>query len=177
MVIDLYRCYNPRMSKNIYFPTVNNRTPEIISWILMIVVQVVIYFSKGSIVTPTFMIFAGYGLIFISILLSFGNWQDRKTSLSIDNKEIMYQSGLRKNSLNWGDVHQVYVYPGKYSDRLFVMGAKNRVTFSIQKKLLSDGKSQIGFPDGKEILEKIFSFSKIQKSSKKNEKSYYYYSK
>lgn len=160
-----------------YNPNQNNRRSEFFIWMLTLLLMALSGYLINNGLENLIINIGVIGMVITALFLSFGNWIDRNSSLTLSKSNLTYSSGFRNISLGWDEIHELYVYPGKYADRIFVMGQNRRITFSLQKDLKNNATAKLGFPKGNEIMNKIHAETKITKSSKKSKKNYYYYSK
>lgn len=175
-------CQNQRRWYNCYMASVQEFHPELISrkwernaWILA-GISVAAYLLLWRISEPTVLFLVMVIFLLISALfISFSNWIDRKTVLTLNEEGIKYYSGLRSVSMKWEDIEQLQVLPDRWGQRVLIFGNRTNIRFRTLSNVDFQGKvrGQIGFHNGKAILDEIIQSSSL--ISTENEKQGHYY--
>lgn len=92
-----------------------------------------------------------------ALLISFGNWVERKTVIAITNHGVRFENGLRKVRLAWGEIEEVRVRPAVWGKRVRVRGKETRFDFHTQGEVKYKGtvQAKTGFAQGDEIVRQI----------------------
>ncbi|MGB9521748.1 MAG: hypothetical protein ACPL6F_03225, partial [Anaerolineales bacterium] len=106
------------------------RTGEGNAWILTFLVFLIWFFMRISRQTipgsvTLFLIF----LVFAASLISLNNWVERHTTILIDSQGLRFENGLRKVTLKWDDVENVWVKPAVWGNRVRVSGRGGQFDF------------------------------------------------
>lgn len=100
---------------------------------------------------------------------------DRKTQIIIDDGGIVFQNGLRNVHMEWVSINSVKVMPSRWGEKVQVIGGKSHFEFNTFGEVIFQKKveGQVGFQQGKEIMEEIIRRSDLVSVAKKGD-SYYY---
>lgn len=92
-----------------------------------------------------------------ALLISFGNWVERKTVIAITNHGVRFENGLRKVRLAWGEIEEVRVRPAVWGKRVRVRGKETRFDFHTLGEVKYKGtvQAKTGFAQGDEIVRQI----------------------
>ncbi len=92
-------------------------------------------------------------LFSMALLITFGNWVDSKTKLTLDLAGIRFRSPLRRASMGWDQVRSLRAIPVGRSWRVIVRSSDSQFQFRTASEIgLGSARSvRYGFPDGKEI--------------------------
>ena len=141
-----------------YHPELISRRGEMIAWLTFSLAGATwaVLLLMGASIHPALR-FLTFFLLGSGLVISFGNWMDRKTLLCLDADGIQYQNGLRKISLQWDDILRVEVYPSNWGDKVNVRSAQQQFNFRTlgEVEVKGDVKGRMGFANGEEILQQI----------------------
>jgi len=130
---------------------------------------------------------SGIGFLFTAILvgffclsavfISFGNWMDRHTSLTLTDIGIEYKNGIRHVRMDWAGIKEVRIFPSGKGCKVFVYNSFGHLSFQTLTEISTNGKVKIcyGFEKGEEILEAILKRSKLRDVGKHHTERYDYY--
>jgi hypothetical protein len=112
-----------------------------------------------------------------AVLISFGNWVERKTRLTLDVSGIEFTNGLRHVIISWMAIGEVRIFPSRIGKKVFVYGANEFFSFQTQGELFVSSKmrDRIGFEKGEVILETILYQSRLSDTIKHQADGFYYY--
>ncbi len=159
-----------------FTPELIPRRGELIAWLLTVGViagWLILNFNNLPVVwgLPLF----GILLLVSAMGISFGNWMDRHTSISLDPGSIIYRDGLRKVQLGWEEIRNVRVLPSEWGSKIQVFGDTGYFAFRTlgEVVLRGDVKGTMGFKNGEEILRLIVLNSRLQVIDHPGEGIYY----
>lgn len=161
-----------------YKPIINSRRSELMAWIFsisLIVIQfaqpVTGFFKVGGILLAIFFLLS-------AIIISLGNWTNRKTVLRIREVGIDLDNGIKMITFKWQDIIRIEVFTGRFNDKISLITESGRMNFDIA--VSDDNKSatsqRFGFQEGDEILKILLDRSKVSQQ-KVDAEGYVYYSK
>jgi len=161
-----------------FHPVINSRRSEIFAWILAIilVITLIIFISESSTGRILTLVFAGFFVI-SAILITFGNWVDRSTSLTLNENGIEYNNGLRHVIISWMSIREVRIYSSRIGNKVVVYSAEEFFSFQTLGEFVMSGKirDRVGFEQGEMILETILYQSELSDSMKHQADGFYYY--
>jgi hypothetical protein len=176
-------CYNRTMMLNlktpqVFRPLIENRRTELFAWILAVIMILTSLFNPiasgiGQLFTIILVGFFSLSAIFIS----FGNWLERRTSLTLADAGIEYKNGIRHVRINWKEIKEVRIYPSGKGSKVVVYGDYGHFSFQTLTEVLKDGKVKVryGFEKGAEILKMILQRSDLRGVEKRHAERYDYY--
>jgi hypothetical protein len=176
--MSIYLLYNWHMTKSIvrtYKPELQSRRSELVAWGLAFAsLMGLLFLNLGGMIFFWSLVFVVF-LFFAALSISLGNWMDRKTQIRIDNDGIIFQNGLRNVRLNWSYVNIVKTMPSRWGENVQVIGTKTHFEFNTLGEVIFQQKvqGQVGFQQGKDIMDEIIHRSGLT-SVAKNGDSYYY---
>lgn len=144
--------------EKIFTPELAPRSGERNAWILaflMIVLWLVFRLTPWELpFTVELLVIFTLGA---ALLISFGNWVERKTILAITNNGVRFENGLRKVRLAWEEIAEVRVRPAVWGKRVQVRGKETRFDFFTLGEVKHKGRVQAktGFAQGDEIVRQI----------------------
>jgi len=149
---------NDEMESKTYQPTPAPRTGEGNAWILTFLVFLIWFFMRisGQAIPWSVTLFLIF-LVIAAALISLNNWVERRTTIQIDSQGIRFKNGLRKVSLNWDAIDNVWVKPAVWGNRVRVSGRGGQFDFHTLGEVKYKGvvKAQTGFADGEELIRLI----------------------
>lgn len=141
-----------------FHPELTSRRGELIAWgsTLLVAAGWVVLAVTGNHV-PGSVPFLGILLLLSAVSISLGNWMDRQTRLRLEPGGISFRNGLRTVHLDWDQVRQVQVYPGKWGKRVSVIGPDSHFEFRTLGEVTVQGevKGRMGIAAGERILQTI----------------------
>lgn len=149
----------------VYEPELIPRRGEVIAWacVLLLALGMAVMLLSGQALSWLVVLLAA-ALLFSALLISLGNWSDRKTVLHIDGAGIELKNGLRQVRLGWNEIHEVRVIPSPWGNKVEVYGEKSHITFRTlaEVKVRGELKGRFGFVQGEEILRQIVLNSNLE---------------
>jgi hypothetical protein len=99
---------------------------------------------------PSFLIISLIAVLLSAALISFGNWNDRRSLLALDQDTLEWRSALGSIRLSWDQVREVWAVPAGRSWRLLVLGDTARFSFRAASVLTLGGLNRLeyGYPQG-----------------------------
>ena len=96
-------------------------------------------------------------LTLIAVVMSLGNWMERRTTIEISQKGINFSNGFRRVRLQWEEIIDVRVLPGQWGNKVQVFGKNSYFGFHTLGEVKVDGRKlgSTGFSNGDLILEEI----------------------
>lgn len=160
----------------IFRPETNSRQGERNAWILtgfaLIVELLLIWrFSRLPGWATLLVIF----LLLSAVLISLGNWVDRKTILILEPGGIKFRNGLRNVTMRWDQVETVSVIADRWGQRVHISGTEGNFNFRMLSEVELRGKlgGKMGFPEGKTILKEIIHACGLSLAENKDQDRYY----
>lgn len=153
--------------QRVYRPLVLPRQSEFTIWALSILTVIGWYFFASRIaVLSGLFIFLFLILLFIGVGTSLGNWMDRNTELTMREEGISFRNGLRDVSMAWDQIKKVEVLPSRLGDTVHVVGELRHFHFRVNSEVQAVGgkKARIGFEKGTEIIGKLISQSRLERT-------------
>lgn len=114
-----------------------------------------------------------------AVVMTFGNWVDRRTILHLDREKIRFENGLSNAEILWSGIERLEVHQDKISKKVFVFGAHAHFAFRIWGEVVMSEKVRggVGFEQGNVILETITHKTGLVKNPAENDPSVYYYTR
>ncbi len=159
-----------------YRPELIPRRGELTAWIatgLLGITFVILFLSHQR---ANWLVIGLFVFIFLlALVISLGNWMDRRTMIRIDPHAIEYQNGLRRVRLPWVEIQEVRAFPAAWGKRVQVRGRQNFFIFHTLGEVRHKGelKGRMGFEAGDEILRQIVLKSNLHIVDNMDEYSYY----
>ena len=159
-------------------PIQNPRRSEMTAWFLSLCLILILIFSTeggffkvGGIILCTFFLIS-------AVIISLGNWQNRKTVLRLSRDQIWYFNGIKESSLSWEEIQRVEVYSGRFNDKISLVSDSGIIRFDIVnlEHFDQDKTPNYGFKEGVKILNSILDQTDFNEK-KQNRLGYYYYQK
>lgn len=144
-----------------YRPVIQSRRSEIVAWGLAIASLAGLFIlNLGGMIYFWALVFVVF-LIFAALSITLGNWMDRNTQITLDETGIVYKNGLRDIHLDWMAIISVQTNPARWGEKVQVIGAKSHFDFNTLGEIVFQDKiqGQVGFQEGKEILDVILKMS------------------
>lgn len=157
-------------------PLLIPRRGELIAWASAVLTWLVwLALSRQS--SPPAPIFLGLGILLLlsGLLISLGNWVDRRTVIRIDEHSIEFSNGLRRLRLTWDEIIKITVNPGTWGKWVRVYSSQPHFSFRIVGEMRYKGevKGRMGFEQGEEILRLLVLNSHLQAADQQGEGVYY----
>lgn len=92
-----------------------------------------------------------------SLLISFGRWVDRGTTLRLDEEGVVYRSPLRRTKLAWRQIRELWAVEAGGCWRVGVRGEGEGFAFRTQATVgfRSMAEMPVGFPSGEQVAGRI----------------------
>ena len=159
-----------------YRPELLPRRGEWIAWLLALVVAItwLILFllaPRVTILAPLLTI----AFILAACSISLGNWIDRHTLISVNDRGISFRNGLRNIVLEWDKICEVRILPAIWGKKIQVFGVKTYFDFRTlgEVKYKGEVKGRTGIVKGEELLRTIIIKSGLQIVDRLGEGYYY----
>ena len=149
----------------LFEPELISRRGEAIAWVCVLLVALGILVLVFSAQSVSWLVVLLEAILLVSaVLISLGNWSDRKTTLRLGEQAIEYRNGLRQVQLNWTEVREVQVIPSPWGNKVEVYAEKNHFSFRTlaEVKVRGELKGRFGFVRGEEILRQIVLRSNLE---------------
>ena len=149
---------NDTHPEEIFHPELLPRKGEFVAWgltLITTIVWLVLTFLNSTNILLIFLLFLVF--MFSAIIISLGNWMDRRTTIKILQEELIYHDGLREIRLSWEYITKVEVFPSNWGKKVRVLGVSRRFSFRTLGEVTMGGelKGLLGFKDGEKILRTI----------------------
>lgn len=141
----------------VYKPEILARNSELIAWGLAAASVVGIVISGMNSEVPVWA-WTLFGLfLFSGVIISFGNWVDRATSIEIASEGVHFRNGLRDVSMRWEEIEYVWEGKGRVGRMVQVLAKDRHFSFTLPSEMKFQGqvKSRVGFPEGETIRDMI----------------------
>jgi uncharacterized membrane-anchored protein len=170
----LYNRRMPEIDERVFRPEIQTHQNELFAWLMVIVGVIAVFFLKDNPLFYWMMIFVIFVLL-LAIGVSLSNWIDRRTQIIINGNELVFENGLRNIHLEWNEIKSVSVYPARWGERVLVESEKEHFSFTMMSDvhLLGKVQGQIGFAQGKTIMDEIIKLGKLTSMSV-TDNTYYY---
>ncbi|MFC1936129.1 hypothetical protein ACFLYP_00525 [Chloroflexota bacterium] len=165
-------------TKQQHQPLLGSRRGELTAWSLAAVIIIPLVLMRSRLPQAYSVAWIMFAFFVISgILISLGNWIDRRTTLSLEVEGITFSNGIRQARISWGEIKRVVVHPTRLGDKINVYGKENLFSFKTLGEFVVRGevRDRVGFEKGDQILASILEKSGLA-GSKKQAEGYYYYS-
>jgi hypothetical protein len=157
-------------------PLLIPRRGELIAWASAVLTWLV-WMALSRQGSSLSLIFLGLGILLLlsGLLISLGNWVDRKTVIRIDEHSIEFYNGLRSLRLNWDEITKISVNPGTWGRWVQVYSSHPHFSFRIVGEMRYKGevRGRMGFEQGEEILRLLVQNSRLQAVDQRGEGVYY----
>ena len=156
-------------------PELTSRRGEITAWVLTIGLGAALFIATQSLgaLSPFIWVFEGF-LVFSALVISLGNWVDRKSVIHMDAQGIAFENGLRSVRLGWNEVQNVAVMQTRAGKRVQIVGPSSHFSFKLATESILFGQTfRTGFADGQFILDTVLKKSGMQLKGEA-EGMYYY---
>ena len=167
---------DPEPGERAFRPLLIPRRGEIIAWASTILTWLV-WMALSRQGNPLAPIFMGLGIVLLlsGLLISLGNWVDRRTVIHIDDQSIEYYNGLRRLRLRWDEIVKIQVNPGAWGKWVQVFSSQPHFSFRIVGEVRYKGeiKGRMGFEQGEEILRLLVLKSQLHIVDQQGEGIYY----
>jgi hypothetical protein len=134
-----------------FSPAPPDRRGEAGAWLAasaLALASAVLHFRLGSV--PLILTITLAAVLLSAALISFGNWNDRRSSLTLDQDGLEWRSALGTICLSWDQVREVQAVPAGGGWRLLVIGDTARFAFRSASALTLGGLNRLeyGYPHG-----------------------------
>lgn len=116
-------------------PVAPDRRGELIAWVCALGAGLAVLafrWGLGSLPPVLPLLAVAFGLA--GLVISFGNWVDRRTQIRFGDEGLAYESPLRRVHLSWEEVQEVWYLPGRRGGRVVVRGEER----GFQYRTLAD---------------------------------------
>lgn len=157
-------------------PELIPRRGEVNAWLLSLAALIGIMLLNRALdfIPGWTWIFFGF-LVFSALSISLGNWMDRKTRILLEPDGIRFENGIRRVRLSWLDIQKVAVLPARWGQSVQVLGEQAHFDFKTLGEVKYQGRvrGQVGFTDGKTILDVILREANLTLIEQSNNAYYY----
>jgi hypothetical protein len=153
----------------IFQPTVPNRRGELFAWISalgMVIVFGVVFARSGRV--PVFPLLLLLGFWSAALMISFSNWMDIRTQVSVSPAGVHYRSPVRDVPLDWGQVCELRAVRVGGSWRITVEGEGAGFHFRTATVLGANTARpfRYGFPEGELLVSLILGGASLTEISR-----------
>jgi hypothetical protein len=147
----------PPVETGMVFKPEQGRRGEWVAWASALALAIVIALQtqlagEASAVVIGFFIF----VCLAAILITFANWMERSTTITITAAGVHYASPLRKTELHWSQIEEIWLAPSRSSWRISVSGEMGHFNFQTLLTLESvAGSARMGIAGGKQLAAHI----------------------
>lgn len=151
-------------SEETFRPLTPNRRGEFIAWSCAVVVAIVsgaIFWQSGRISSLT--IFLLFFFCFSALLISFGNWMESHTLITLSSEQVFYRSPVRKVTLGLKDIEELWVsYTGR-GWRVAIRGTGGFFAYRTAARLGRRGNQvvSIGIEEGERLAGLMRSMARL----------------
>jgi hypothetical protein len=149
----------------VYEPELIPRRGEAIAWgcVLLVALGILVLVLTGQALSWLVVLLAAV-LLLSAVLISLGNWSDRKTILRVDGEAIEFKNGLRQVWLGWNEINEVRITPSPWGNKVEVYGGNSHFAFRTlaEVKVRGELKGRFGFVQGEQILRQIVLHSNLE---------------
>jgi hypothetical protein len=150
-----------------FTPELVSRRGEFLAWAATLVVTLAwIILSQADQPIPYAVPLMSFILLLVSLSISFGNWMDRRTSISLSESGITFRNGLRNLHFEWDEIQQLQEFPSNWGNKVRVIGNQAQFQFRTfgEVKFLGEVKGMMGFTEGKFLFEQIITKANLKRS-------------
>lgn len=91
-----------------------------------------------------------------ALMITYANWMERNTSITITPAGVRYASPLRRTELRWYKIEEIWLAPSRSAWRISVMGESGHFNFQTLLRLESvAGSARMGIAGGKQLAAHI----------------------
>ena len=160
----------------IFRPETISRQGERTAWILTgfaVIVELLLLWRFSRL--PGWATLLTIFLLLSAVLISLGNWVDRKTILILEPDGVEFHNGLRNVTMRWDQVETVNVIADRWGQRVHISGTEGKFNFRMLSEVEIQGKvgGKMGFPKGETILKEIIHTSGLSLVDNKDQDRYY----
>ena len=114
-------------------------------------------------------------ILIAALATSLSNWSDSHTLLRLENDGVVFENGLRRVHLTWGEIQKVQIFPSNMGDQVRVSGERTYFLFRLlgEVSLRGQVRGRIGFPEGERILSYIIQEASLKRVEQPGNKYYY----
>jgi hypothetical protein len=155
---------NILFSEETFRPSPPNRRGEFIAWCCAIVVGLVsgaLFWQSGRISSLAIFLLVFFSLS--AVLISFGNWMESQTLITLSMEQVVYRSPVRKVTLAFKDIDELWVsYTGR-GWRVAIRGEGGFFTYRSAARLggRSDQVVSIGIEQGERLASLMRSMAQL----------------
>lgn len=111
----------------------------------------------GTVVLVLFII-----VLLAAALITYANWMERNTSITVTSVSVNYDSPLRKTELRWTQIDEIWLAPARSAWRISIAGETGHFNFQTLLVLESvGGSARMGIAGGKQLAAHIIRESGI----------------
>ena len=141
-----------------FAPRELDRYGERLAWSLAVALAalaIFLFWRRGVWIGSLIVIFSV--CIVAAILISYGNWMERRTEIQLMEQAVVYRNPLRELLVEWASVKAVYIYPRGDGWRVIVEGDRTNFSFQTLTTLnLGWGRQvETGIRDGEQLAAEI----------------------
>jgi hypothetical protein len=149
---------DPGLEPGRYQPAAPNPKAIYTAWLLFgIPVPAMLYLYLRRIIPPlSLWITCGF-LLFVALAIVFSQWLERRTFIFLEGEGIRFESPLRKVSMSWGDIQELWCGSIRGGWRFIVSGPSALFRFQSLIVLRTDQGKEVrsGFAEGVRIAQLV----------------------
>jgi hypothetical protein len=141
----------------VYNPELLPKRGEMTAWALAVFASLGFYFLQAGGSAPLWSWILVLFLYFSALSISFGNWMDRHTRLTVSAEGAGFENGVRRVYLTWAQVRAVRTAPAKWGTKVQVLGESAHFEFNTLGEVEYGGevRGRTGFRQGQTIMDEI----------------------
>jgi hypothetical protein len=120
-------------------PLVGTRRTELFAWVLAIIMLLASWFGPqvsgfGRFFTILLVVF----FTLSAVLISFGNWVERHTYLTLGDTGIEFINGVRRIQIGWEEITEVRILPSSKGSKVVVYSGQGYIRFQTLMEIVSN---------------------------------------
>jgi hypothetical protein len=146
------------LEQKVYRPVSVSRRSELTAWgIFAVLASVVVLLRLQARIVPLPITILAAFFLLAALVISFGNWMERRTWMRLDPDRLLYTNGVRKISLPWEEIREIRLDEDRLSNKVYISGESIQFQFRLQSEPRFDREEHglYGFREGDEILREI----------------------
>ena len=159
-----------------YRPELIPRRGEANAWLFAVAALIGLFLLSQTVDSVPGWVWVSCGfLAFSALTISFGNWMDRNTRITLETGGIRFENGLRRVQFHWQEIQKVAVLPAQLGKSVRVVGEASHFGFKTLGEVQFRGKvrGRTGFAEGEAILDVILQNTGLVLTEESNNAYYY----
>lgn len=142
------------------------------AWLLSVVTSLVcVYLLQRNLTPPPFIWLTSGFLILLALSISFSHWLERRTVVILEPEAIRYESPLRKITIPWDAIEELWCESIRGGWRFIVSGSGAVLRFQSLVVLRSGMGREVrtGYVEGKQIARVVHKHAELQGLERKDQ--------